>query len=360
MDFLAGYGSSSDDEETKPVVKASPAPSKAVSTESSSKPIDDAEAEDQEDIIEYLEPVKQGEENVNNIVFRNTTEKKSEDQFSNFSIQSRKRERDEPKNNGQQKKRAVVPIQLKSISREDDEPLDDDLKSARSRRPLPTSTTLGFLPAPKNNPSQSIKSKPQSAPKMGNANNRNNTKGALPALSDDFFGEDEDAQPEKATQKIASKPRPNMIRPANLDALFENDEPSFTPSTTTSVPSYPRDVYEEPAYEQYQQYVPPQNLPKEFAGAAKGSMIEVNVAESLEQYRQEKSRAKPAAEANNIPEALRMSDEDMERWAPSKNHRRQGHASFLIWDLKNKLPELEAKRAESARNRKEARQKYGW
>ncbi len=45
---------------------------------------------------------------------------------------------------------------------------------------------------------------------------------------------------------------------------------------------------------------------------------------------------------------------------PSKDAKRQGHISHLVWDLDRKLPELEAKRSESAKLKREAKSKYGF
>lgn len=47
-------------------------------------------------------------------------------------------------------KRAIVPIQLRKPNKDEDENIDEDLKSARSRRSQTTAMSLGFLPAPKN------------------------------------------------------------------------------------------------------------------------------------------------------------------------------------------------------------------
>jgi len=47
-------------------------------------------------------------------------------------------------------------------------------------------------------------------------------------------------------------------------------------------------------------------------------------------------------------------------WHPTRNHRRQNHATFLVWDIQRKASELEMKRAESLKTKRETRSKYGW
>lgn len=45
---------------------------------------------------------------------------------------------------------------------------------------------------------------------------------------------------------------------------------------------------------------------------------------------------------------------------PSRDAKRQGHISHLVWDLNRKLPELEAKRSDSAKKKMESKMKYGF
>ena len=59
--------------------------------------------------------------------------------------------------------------------------------------------------------------------------------------------------------------------------------------------------------------------------------------------------------ANEVAKPPSSSD-----WQPTRNHRRQNHASFLVWDIHRKAAELEMKRAESLKTKKETRSKYGW
>lgn len=45
---------------------------------------------------------------------------------------------------------------------------------------------------------------------------------------------------------------------------------------------------------------------------------------------------------------------------PDKNSRRQNHIGSLLWHAQFHSSELEAKRLESKRTRRESRAKYGW
>ena len=45
---------------------------------------------------------------------------------------------------------------------------------------------------------------------------------------------------------------------------------------------------------------------------------------------------------------------------PDRSARRQGHISFLQWDMNQKVGDLEVKRAQSRQVKKESASKYGW
>jgi len=53
-------------------------------------------------------------------------------------------------------------------------------------------------------------------------------------------------------------------------------------------------------------------------------------------------------------------DQSNEVWNPGKSHRRQHQISYLLWEAREKASELEARRLESSRTKKESRSKYGW
>ncbi len=45
---------------------------------------------------------------------------------------------------------------------------------------------------------------------------------------------------------------------------------------------------------------------------------------------------------------------------PTRDARRQHQVSYLVWEAKQKAMELENKRAQSSKNRRETKNKYGW
>lgn len=48
------------------------------------------------------------------------------------------------------------------------------------------------------------------------------------------------------------------------------------------------------------------------------------------------------------------------QYIPSRNAKRQHHISELLWTHQMQRDELEAKRIESKKTKREARSKYGW
>lgn len=97
MDFLSGYGSASDDDEPQKQVEVQNTQPKIEKKEEVMEPVNPA---DYEDIIEYEEAVttsSKDSDDPDRIVFGVSSEKRKNDTFSDFSISTKKREREETK-----------------------------------------------------------------------------------------------------------------------------------------------------------------------------------------------------------------------------------------------------------------------
>lgn len=134
-------------------------------------------------------------------------------------------------------------------------------------------------------------------------------------------------------------------------------------------PNYPYGYDYSQYYAQYaaqSQPVAPKpilNLPKGFSRdmkeMSKANMIEVR----QDDFKQEMKRFQQAnqdttQEFNMFTELVKNKQHiDI---MPSREGKKQHQVTYLLWEAKQKAAEIEAKRAEGIKNKKESRMRYGW
>jgi len=376
MNSLADYGNSdSEDEETKSTSKSSSSNLFGNLPQPKRKHIDEEEEEHQHE----TQPAP------TNSLFSALPPPKTSKSSSSSTT-----------SDGKKKITFTVPInaqQLKEKKKNDDDNDSDDEK-----RPLKKPNTSGsgaplsFLPAPRFHNSEGLNEVQAPSPasvtsvtvekkKLTDISKMKTQPPAEKKVEDpvDTAQKEKKIEQQKAKSAQSQKAFRDLLNSATITVPQikpKAPEPSYEPEVTAEYPP-PEDIpqqyedYQEPSHPGYEeQQIPPQqhapaaipipadpNVARQFKDLYSGraNIVDINVHQS-------------AASANNAPRFHEPLVEPMPAFSgdqynyviPTRDARRQHQVTYLVWEAKQKAMELEGKRATSARNRKETRNKYGW
>lgn len=134
-------------------------------------------------------------------------------------------------------------------------------------------------------------------------------------------------------------------------------------------PNYPYGYDYSQYYAQYTQQQPPAPpsyggaIPKSFArdfkDLSKGNVVEIRQDDFKQEMRRFQQANQDTTKEFNMFTELVKNKQHIDIM-PSREGKKQHQVTYLLWEAKQKAAEIEAKRAEGIKNKKESRMRYGW
>jgi len=269
----------------------------------------------------------------------------------------------------------TVPINTESLKKKKENLLEEDAGEQPKKKGTGF-TALSFLPAPINDSllqekvkepeeSKTEKSKESTKkPVTGKANPRRIPLSFKQMPMTTLLQEDtsqsivseETPLTEVPLESSFSHPTYQQTSQPHQYAYSEQEYPVQVAAYPLQQTNEPYQEYATGPYPVYSQYQPPvynshpqqnKNLPRDFRDFANANVVNLNQDEMKKTFPKYR-------EPDNYE--TKRGDGIM----PDRTQRKQGHISYLLWDMQQKETVLATKKAEAAKNRRESRAKYGW